>query len=137
MAVVDNRKNPRRMNTRWRRQFSSKLAAAFTLIEVLVVVAIITILAGILLPSLARAKSKGYAATCMNNEHQLGLAMHTYGTDNDDKVPYALMRPRASVQWTWDDLISSYLGVPLSQAQMDSQASSNAPAAPRPFRQMP
>lgn len=60
---------------------------AFTLVELLVVVAIIAILVAMLLPSLQNAKVKANQAACMNNLRQIHVAFANYATDWDDFIP--------------------------------------------------
>ena len=61
--------------------------AGFTLVELLVVVAVIAILAALLLPVLGRAKKQAQAVYCLNNGHSLMLALHLYASDNAELLP--------------------------------------------------
>jgi prepilin-type N-terminal cleavage/methylation domain-containing protein/prepilin-type processing-associated H-X9-DG protein len=79
------------MSTKADRPFefrSATRAAAFTLIELLVVITVIAVLAGILLPTLARSKMRAQATFCLNNTKQLTLAWIMYADDHDGRLAY-------------------------------------------------
>jgi prepilin-type N-terminal cleavage/methylation domain-containing protein/prepilin-type processing-associated H-X9-DG protein len=67
----------------------------FTLVELLMVIAVIAILSSVLLPALSKAKARAHAVICLNNTKQLALAWLLYASDHEDRLPYNLGSPAA------------------------------------------
>src|ERR1700748_1985441 len=80
---------------------------AFTLIELLVVIAIIAILAAMLLPALAKAKQKAKQSACINNMHQIGLALVMYV--GDYQVYPSCLDPTKQM-YVWPTRLLSFMG---------------------------
>ncbi len=100
---------------------SSSPRRGFTLIEVLVVIAIIAILAAILFPVFQQVREKARATACLSNEKQMGLAVAQYVTDNDERLFFYadatsasnsrsnVLRPNPSYPVKWWNQIMPYI----------------------------
>ncbi len=116
---------------------------AFTLLELLVVVAVMAILAALLLPALAKARTRGQSVACLNNTRQLALAWTLYADDHDSRLPYNLggqgarrvATLRTNLNWvnnvlTWFDDSDNTNTATLTEASLGTYISRN-PAAYR------
>ncbi len=100
------------------------MGRAFTLIELLIVIAIIAILAAVVLSVLGQAEERGRSAQCLSNLRQWGIAFRMYADDNDDFLP----RRGQGVQTLqeidrptdWFNALPAYLSLPSFQTMISN-----------------
>ncbi len=85
-----------------------KARKGFTLIELLVVIAIIAILAAILFPVFARAREKARQSSCSSNLKQIGIGVHMYAQDYDERLPNAAILSGAAI-YTFNEVLDPYI----------------------------
>ena len=89
---------------------AAKTGRAFTLVELLVVIVVISILMALLLPALAGARRSANRLACLNNLHQIGIAIRVYADCNNGRIPFG---PKAPPVMTARDFYTS-TGAPTS-----------------------
>ncbi len=94
---------------------------AFTLIGLVMVVAVSAVLAGMLLLMLTGARQRSQISVCANNLKQLGLGINAYADDHKQAYPPACLTPATeSTQQPWDSLINRYIGGTATAQQLCS-----------------
>src|SRR5215203_4280922 len=89
---------------------------AFTLIELLIVIAVIAILVAIILPTVGKAREAANRATCLSNLRQLAISINGYLADNKTRFPeasstnayYSPLAPRSTGAQAWSTLPAAY-----------------------------
>jgi competence protein ComGC len=109
-----------RLNMNGRPQFEAGIHSAFTRVELLVLLAVITLLAAVILPAVANSRPRSHRVICANNLRQIGVAMHVWGHDHGDQPPHHLLveqggtkrHPLAANTWLHFSWISNELSSP-------------------------
>jgi prepilin-type N-terminal cleavage/methylation domain-containing protein len=125
-----------------RKNVNMKNKQAFTLIELLTVMAIIAILASMVLPVLSMAKEKSYRAQCINNFKQLATAIQLYADDHNERLPGPVWQ---GFYESYDNIdfkrlpyyIANYMGAPAPQITPQKAPLARCPSAARHWKNAP
>jgi prepilin-type N-terminal cleavage/methylation domain-containing protein len=93
---------------------------AFTIVELLVVIAVIAILAAILLPVLSEAKARAQRTVCLNNLRQINLGIHVYADDHGDVLSLVSSNMSPSVFTDYKNWMKSYVGLHGASSPQDA-----------------
>ena len=96
---------------------------AFSLLELLVVLAVVAVLLGLLLPALTGARDAAKAVACLSNLRQVGVATEAYTEDHADHLPYAVVTgvgASGGGVLSWDDLLDPHLGGTLTPTEREA-----------------
>lgn len=109
------------------RMVSRVTVRGFTMVELLVVFAVVAIVAVTILPALSRVQTKARTSKCLNNLKQIGTGTLVYLADMDEKLPYGSIRTSGGANnpnrvWTWDDLLHIYMGGHCSFSQLGNES---------------
>jgi len=75
--------------------------AAFTVTELLVVIAVLLVLLALLVPAISRTRDRAHTATCTSNLRQLGALVSLYVSENNGKMPYSILPAEGTGSWVW------------------------------------
>jgi prepilin-type processing-associated H-X9-DG protein len=109
--------------------------AAFTLVELLVVIGIIGLLVAILLPALGKARDQAQTIKCLSNCRQLGLAFNMYANEHHGYLPYPTTSLGESMMWF--RCVDPYLGVRVDQTRATGDGSNAATRGFAAYKQDP
>lgn len=109
----------------------SRRPSAFTLIELLTVIAIIGILAAILIPTVGLVRAKARTTQCVSNLRQIGMACLMYADDHKGLLPVhgsSTLTPASERNWNWNRKITNYMNMDAASAR----SRFNCPTAKEP-----